>query len=78
MSDLFWLLRPPYTLLTFGAFLILLAVVYTCIGKAWVRFHRWVYRNEEPRRYWMEVLTYYLVGIVLLGVFLYKIRGHSS
>ena len=52
MSDPLWLLRPPYAFLTVGAFIFLLAVVYTYTGKVWVRFHGWVNRAEEPTRYW--------------------------
>jgi hypothetical protein len=65
-------MKPPYTLCTFGLFLLFLAVVYTCIGKVWVRFHGWVYRADEPKRYWLELATLYLVGVVLIGLFLYQ------
>ncbi len=78
MSDKFWLLKPPYTLFTFGMFLLFLAVVYTYTGKAWVRFHGWVYRAEEPKRYWLEVAMYYLLGVGLIGLFLYKVHGLSN
>ncbi len=52
-------------------FLLLLAVVYTYLGKAWVRFQGWVSRAEEPKRYWSEVITYYLLGGCLIGYFVY-------
>jgi len=71
-------LRPPYTLLTFGMFLLFLAVVYTYTGKAWIRFHGWVYRAEEPKRYWLEVAMYYLGGVGFVGYFLYKVFGLSN
>ena len=47
----------------------LLGVVYTCIGKEWSR-SRWVYRAEEPKRYWFEVTTFYLCGSLLIGLYL--------
>jgi hypothetical protein len=72
VSDPFWLLKPPYTFLTFGVVLLFLAVVYTYIGKAWIKFHGWVYRAEEPKRYWLEVAMYYLLGVGLIGLFLYE------
>jgi len=75
MSDPFWFLRPPYTLCTFGVFLIFLAVVYTYTGKAWMRFHGWVYRAEEPKRYWEEVATYYFLGVCFIAYFFWKVRN---
>lgn len=73
MSDVKSLLSPPYTLLVFGMFLFFLGVVYTYTGKAWIRFHGWVYRAEEPKRYWLEVALYYFLGVCFIGYFLYKI-----
>jgi hypothetical protein len=73
MSDLLWFLKPPYTLLTSGVFILCLALIYTYIGKAWARTC-WVYRAKEPRRYWFEVAMYYLVAVGLLGLFLKEVR----
>jgi hypothetical protein len=69
-SDPFWL--------TFGIFLLFLAVVYTYTGKAWVRFHGWVYRADRPKRYWLEVVMYYIADIALIGLFLYNVRAFSK
>ena len=71
------LLRPPYTLFAFGMFVLFLAVIYTYTGKAWSRFRGWVYRAEEPRRYWLEVAMYYLLGFGVVGYFLYEVSGLS-
>jgi hypothetical protein len=62
-------------LFIFGIFLLLLAVVYTYTGKAWIRFHGWVNRAEDPKRYWLEVSAYYLGGIVFIGYTLLKVCG---
>lgn len=78
MSDPFWLLKPPYIFFTAGMFVIFLAVVYTYTGKAWIRFHGWVYRVKEPKRYWLEVAMYYLGGFFLIGIFLYEIHVFSN
>ena len=48
MSDRFWLLRPPYIFFILGVISISAAVVFTCMGKVWVRFNGWVYRAKEP------------------------------
>lgn len=78
MSDPFWFLKPPYTLFTAGMFVLFLAVLYTYTGKAWIRFHGWVYHVKEPNRYWLEVGAYYLVGSGLIGLFLYEVHWFSN
>jgi len=64
------LLRPPYIYLIVGVVLFSAAVVWTCIGKARSRFHGWVYRAQEPVVFWLVVATYYLGGVLLIGIFL--------
>lgn len=78
MSNLPWFLKPPGTLFTAGMFLLSLAVAYTYTGKAWIRMHGWVYRAEEPKRYWLEVAVYYLGAVFLIGLFLYKAHWFSN
>jgi len=48
------------------------ALVCTYMGKARSRFYGWVYRTEEPNRFWQEVLGYYLMGAILMGMCLYQ------
>jgi hypothetical protein len=78
MSDPFWFLKPPYTLLDAGMFVLFLAAIYTYTGKAYIRFHGWVYRADEPKRYWLEVVAYYVVGVGLIGLFLYSFNAFSN
>jgi hypothetical protein len=78
VSDAFWFLNPPYSLLTIGMFLLFLAAVYTYTGKAWIRFHGWVNRADEPKRYWLEVAMYYLLGVGFIGFFLYKVHAFQN
>ena len=66
-------MRPPYLFLILGTASILVAVVFTCTGKAWVRFHGWVYRAKEPGWFWYEVAVDYIIGACFIGYFLFKI-----
>jgi hypothetical protein len=77
IPDLHALLRPPYIYLILGVISLSAAAVWTCTGKAWIRFHGWVYLAEEPNRFWLEVVTYYLIGAGFIGVFMYKAYGLS-
>jgi hypothetical protein len=63
---------PPYSLLILGGISFSAAVVWTCTGKAWVRFHGWVYRAQEPNRFWWEVAMYYLGALLFVGLYLYE------
>jgi hypothetical protein len=79
MSNSFWLLRPPNILVAGGIVVLFLAVIYTYIGKVWSRYHRgWVCRANEPKRYWFEVAMYYLLGLGMIGFFLYKVHAFSN
>jgi hypothetical protein len=66
-------IKSPYYWLAVAAIFFAAAVVWTYTGKAWIRFHGWVYRAEEPKRYWMEVAAYYLIAVFFIAVFLYTI-----
>ena len=66
-------LKPPYGLLIFGVFLLLLGVRGTCTGEAWAYLGQVVYRDEEPKKFWSCIATLYLVGLGLIGDFLYKV-----
>ena len=76
-----WYFRPiksPYFFLIVGVILISAAMVWTYMGKVWVRFNGWVYRAKEPVSFWGEVAVYYLGGIWFFGYFLYRIHGLSK
>ncbi len=72
ISDLFGLQHPRYGLLTFGILLIALGVFYTYTGKAYARLHGWIYRADDPKGFWLEVAGSYLLGLALIGLFLYE------
>lgn len=65
-------LMPPYPVLVFGVFMFVLAVIYTCIGRANTKA-RWVYRGSEPRRYWVQIGIYYLGALVCILLFLHEL-----
>ena len=58
----------PHGLLVLGIGMLLLGAVYTCMGESYERFYGWIYRSEQPKKFWWSVATYYLFGIVLIVV----------
>lgn len=75
MPDLYSVLRRPYNFLILGVTAVSAAVVFTCVGKGWVRFNGWVYRANEPGWFWWEVALDFLFGVCLIGYFLYKVHA---
>lgn len=68
-------ISSPYIFLILAGISFTAAVVWTCTGKAWIRFHGWVYRSENSKRYWLETAAYYLVAVFFFVIFLYKAYG---
>ena len=66
------------TMLLAGIALIVLGVVYTCMGRAYARFHGWVYRADDPKGYWRAVASYLVVGAVLIAYALYLYGNFSN
>ena len=61
-----WFSRPtPYVLLIAGVIFFSAAVVFRYTGKAWVRFHGWAYRAEEPGWFWWQVALKRLFSILI-------------
>jgi amino acid permease len=78
-SEVVFQVRDPQQLryasigLFVGALILCLATIWISIGKAWTRFHGWVYRTEDPKQFWECVVGYYLSGILVIFYFVYKL-----
>jgi H+/Cl- antiporter ClcA len=55
-----------------GCAVIFFAAYCLYAGKAWTRFHGWVYRDQEPGTFWWQV-----IWLVIFGIFMFAlaIRG---
>jgi hypothetical protein len=72
MPEMHSLLRPPYIFLILGVISLCVGVVSTYTGVTWARYGRVIYRTKDPRRFWQDVATTYLIGVCFIGYFLYK------
>jgi uncharacterized protein (DUF486 family) len=75
MPDLHSLLRGPYYYLILGVISLSVGVFSTCTGVTWARFGRVIYRAKQPKAFWEDVITCYLIGVCFIGYFLYKVYG---
>jgi hypothetical protein len=69
MADLF---GPYVNMLFFGSGLIVLGVVYICMGRAYARFHGWVSRADDPKGFWSEVALSLILGAGFIAYALYR------
>jgi len=73
--DLHSLLSGPYYYLILGIISLSVGVVSTCTGVTWACFGRVIYRAEQPKAFWEDVIACYLIGVCFIGYFLYKVYG---
>jgi hypothetical protein len=78
IPDLHSLLRPPYIFLILGGVSLCVGVVSTFTGVTWAYYGRVIHRAEEPRQFWEDVATCYLIGVYFIGYFLYKVYAVSN
>ena len=67
------LFRDPYILLTLGCIFILVgaASMSTRVAPGGRRTPP-VYEDKEPKKFWWSVATWFLGGIILIGIFIYR------
>jgi len=46
-----------------------MVVVFTLSGETLERYHGFVYRSEEPKRFWWDVVLYFLAGLFFIGLY---------
>jgi hypothetical protein len=73
MPGLHSLLMGPYFYLILGVVSLCVGLVSTCTGVAWARFGRIIYRAEQPKAFWEDVVSCYLIGACFIGYFLFKV-----
>ena len=58
--------------LLFGIMLFLMVVASTLTGETFEGRHGFVYRAEEPKRFWWNVVFYLLFALFLIGLYVYQ------
>jgi len=67
------LLRSEGVVLFVGLLLVCLAPLWIWIGKVRTRYDGWVYRAQESKEFWLNVVMYFLSGMALISYFAYKL-----
>ena len=75
MSDRLFILKPPYLMLWFGLFFLVLGEINRLTGKATTRRGETVTRDKNPGKFWSEVVSRYMFGVFLIGYVVLKFSG---
>jgi 1,4-alpha-glucan branching enzyme len=70
-----YLIDPQHRFLLIGIILLVMTAVFTLSGETLERYHGVVYRMEEPKRFWWDVVLYFLAGLFFIGLYVYQ---HSN
>jgi hypothetical protein len=60
-----------HVFLVMGSVLMAMTLIFTLTGQCLVKYQGIVSRAEDPKGFWQGVATYFVLGLVCLGLFLY-------
>jgi hypothetical protein len=49
-----------------------MTAVFMLSGETLERYHGIVYRTKEPKRFWWDVVLYFLGGLFFIGLYLHQ------
>jgi hypothetical protein len=75
MDHFSYLIDRQHRFLLIGIVVLVMAVVFTLAGETFERGGRVVCRSEEPKRFWWDVATCYLIALLFIGIYLYQISN---
>ena len=67
-----YLLDKQHRILLIGIVLLVMTAVFTLSGETLERYHGIVSRAEEPKRFWWDVVVYFLLGLFFIGLYWYQ------
>ena len=72
--DSYWygyLMARHHVFLVMGSVLMGMTLIFTLTGYCLVKYQGIVSRTKDPKGFWQGVATYFVFGLVCLGLFLY-------
>ena len=73
MDHFSFLLDWQHRFLLIGIFLLVVTAIFVVSGETLERYHGIVLRTKEPKRFWWDVVMYFLGGLFFIGLYLYQI-----
>jgi uncharacterized membrane protein YfcA len=72
MDHFSYLIDRQHLFLLIGILLLIMTAVFTLTGETLERGRGFVYRAEEPKRFWRDVVVYFLLGLFFIGLYWYQ------
>lgn len=72
MDQFSYLIDRQHQFLLMGIILLIFVAACTLIGETLEPRRAFVYRAEEPRRFWWNIVFYFLAGLICIGVYLFQ------
>jgi RsiW-degrading membrane proteinase PrsW (M82 family) len=72
MDKFSYLIDRQHRFLLIGIILLVMTAVFTLSGETLERYGGIVDRNKEPKRFWWDVVLYFLAGLFFIGLYLYQ------
>ena len=72
MDRLSFLLDRQHRFLFIGIILLVTTAVFTLSGETLERYRGIVYRAKEPKRFWWDIVFYFLASLFFIGLYLYE------
>jgi hypothetical protein len=69
-----YLMARQRTFLIMGVALMAVTLISILTGTCLVKYEGFVYRAEDPKKFWEAVGTYCVLGLICLGFYLYTIN----
>jgi hypothetical protein len=60
-----------HVFLVLGMVLMGMSLIFTITGKCLVKYEGIVSRAEDPKTFWQGITTYFVLGLVCFGLYLY-------
>jgi len=72
MDHFSYLIDQQHRFLLIGIVILVMTAVFTLIGETLEPHHGIVYRAEEPKRFWWNIVSYFLASLFFIGLYLYE------
>ena len=66
-----YLLARHHTFFVMGIVLVAAALIFTLTGWCLVKYKGFVSRSKNPKMFWQNVVLYFVLGLVCLGLWAY-------
>jgi len=67
-----YLIDAQHRFLLIGMVVLIVTAVFVLTGETLERYRGVVSRAEEPKRFWLDVSLYFVVGLFFIGLYLYQ------